>query len=516
MECSSHAPTDIHPPFESSDAALTLPEDPSSLFKSNATLKQLVRSLKAVRLRIVEAPSSERHDQCVQAIGSRGLDPIDSFRNATAVATAIDGWSKVSGFCILQSGNDRFFALRHDWLCSPSNQWLDPTPLVCPASTAPRLLVEAKDVVARNVAACEAGFTNLLLQKLGHPVATSASAAAQPPCATEPEPPPASKDGPDAALRAMIGRCASLAELSDAQLESARVRGELPVELAALRHAPMRELRTALRAIGLKAHDDAFAGVNAEVNEHVRVGPRQPPISKGASAAEGTAIEAFKWCASKMGELEKQHAAALRMASQALERVVPNAKVAHLGTVDGRLLVALDDAVPGELVAAARENLAERAAFRRHEQSSPNADQRHFVTDHDAALFCATPLYERIVRLAQLFFHPKAGLTPQRIYTNSMMFGDVAHIHRDGGPSSVTALLYPNEKWHPSLSGETMFFTEEEETAHAVLPKPGRLLLFVGSIKHCGRPPSRLLWGQRFTLAIKFQADDKAAAVPEL
>ena len=83
------------------------------------------------------------------------------------------------------------------------------------------------------------------------------------------------------------------------------------------------------------------------------------------------------------------------------------------------------------------------------------ADQRHMVTDHDAKAFCATPLYERLSFLARLFFpSPKRahGLLPARIYTNAMMFGDVAHIHRDGNSEGVTALLYPNEQWAPSLS----------------------------------------------------------------
>ena len=85
-------------------------------------------------------------------------------------------------------------------------------------------------------------------------------------------------------------------------------------------------------------------------------------------------------------------------------------------------------------------------------------------------------------------------------------FGDVAHIHRDGGMENVTALLYPNAEWHPSYSGETMFFAEDEAARQAILPRPGRLLLFCAAIKHCGRPPSRLFWGQRLTLAIKFAA----------
>ena len=37
----------------------------------------------------------------------------------------------------------------------------------------------------------------------------------------------------------------------------------------------------------------------------------------------------------------------------------------------------------------------------------------------------------------------------------------MAHIHRDGPPEHVTALLYPNEAWEPAYSGETIFFSEE-------------------------------------------------------
>ena len=44
--------------------------------------------------------------------------------------------------------------------------------------------------------------------------------------------------------------------------------------------------------------------------------------------------------AQQAAELEKQSHASLRVASQALETVFPGASVAHLATIDGRLLVA--------------------------------------------------------------------------------------------------------------------------------------------------------------------------------
>ena len=81
------------------------------------------------------------------------------------------------------------------------------------------------------------------------------------------------------------------------------------------------------------------------------------------------------------------------------------------------------------------------------------------MTDHDMTAFCRTPLYARLAKLVALFFSDD-GYTPDRIYTNAMLFGDVSYIHRDGGPENVTALLYPNEEWRPELSGETCFFSE--------------------------------------------------------
>ena len=243
------------------------------------------------------------------------------------------------------------------------------------------------------------------------------------------------------------------------------------------------ELRDKLRAIGSRAWEDAFAGVNAEGPDgHVRQGPILKSKASGGGEKEGTLTDALKSCYDRACELEKQQQQSLKQATQALQKVYKGASVAYMSTVDGRLLVALDNAVPDHLVSSAREALQERAAFRRVEQSSPNADQRHMVTDHDAKLFCATPLYERIANLTQLFFSDR-GFTPARIYTNAMQFGDVAHIHRDGNSEGVTALLYPNDKWDASLSGETMFFSEDEQARQAVLPKPGRLLLFVASIK---------------------------------
>jgi hypothetical protein len=95
------------------------------------------------------------------------------------------------------------------------------------------------------------------------------------------------------------------------------------------------------------------------------------------------------------------------------------AAVAHLATVDGRLVVAIDDAVPPADVAAARFALEHRAAFRRTEQSSAKdaaaKEHKHGSTEHDAAAFCQTPVYARIAALVALCF-PGQGFLPNRVH----------------------------------------------------------------------------------------------------
>jgi SM-20-related protein len=41
-----------------------------------------------------------------------------------------------------------------------------------------------------------------------------------------------------------------------------------------------------------------------------------------------------------------------------------------------------------------------------------------------------------------------------------------------------------------------------------VSPRPGRLVIFDGSIPHAGRPPSRICHAPRYTLAYKFDIVD--------
>ena len=50
-----------------------------------------------------------------------------------------------------------------------------------------------------------------------------------------------------------------------------------------------------------------------------------------------------------------------------------------------------------------------------------------------------------------------------------------------------------------------MFFDANGDAQVAVTPKPGRLLLFDGAIRHAGRPPNRNCPVGRYTFAVKLR-----------
>jgi Rps23 Pro-64 3,4-dihydroxylase Tpa1-like proline 4-hydroxylase len=70
--------------------------------------------------------------------------------------------------------------------------------------------------------------------------------------------------------------------------------------------------------------------------------------------------------------------------------------------------------------------------------------------------------------------------------------------------NELTALVYVSDEWNIEWGGETLFFDENDDCAFACTPKPGRVVVFHGAIKHVGRPPTRLCYKPRYTLAYKF------------
>jgi SM-20-related protein len=173
--------------------------------------------------------------------------------------------------------------------------------------------------------------------------------------------------------------------------------------------------------------------------------------------------------------------------------------------VSGRPLRVFDDLLPdvGEYVRG-----LSRAAFTRTEIARPDtADYRHWATEVKMENLVRQPIFELTRRAVLGFATQSHAYRAYRAYTNVASYGDMLFTHTDCLPDQhdLTALWYLCDRWDLEWGGETMFYDEADEVACAVTPRPGRLVVFDGAIKHVGRPPNRICYAPRYTFAIKFE-----------
>ncbi|UNK50792.1 2OG-Fe(II) oxygenase [Lysobacter sp. S4-A87] len=182
--------------------------------------------------------------------------------------------------------------------------------------------------------------------------------------------------------------------------------------------------------------------------------------------------------------------------------------------IDGRPLRVFDGHLPNvsDYVAG-----LSRAAFTRTEMARPEtAAYLHWATEVKLDGLVRQPIFEVTRRAVLAFESPGYTYRPYRAYTNVASYGDMLFSHTDCLPDQhdLTALWYLCEKWDLEWGGETVFFDSHDDIAHAVQPRPGRLVIFDGAIKHVGRPPNRICYAPRYTFAIKFERVPAAHAAP--
>lgn len=103
---------------------------------------------------------------------------------------------------------------------------------------------------------------------------------------------------------------------------------------------------------------------------------------------------------------------------------------------------------------------------------------------------------------------PLRGHVLLRCYANAHTYGTEGYPHLDARqPDFFTTIFYVNPVWKPDWAGETVFFNADRDIAKAVLPKPGRLVIFPGNILHVARGLSRACPAMRVTLMFKTRLD---------
>ena len=148
-------------------------------------------------------------------------------------------------------------------------------------------------------------------------------------------------------------------------------------------------------------------------------------------------------------------------------------------------------------------------AFRKYSRTELDSDEDKFpilATELDIKETKQTALYEQIIsNIAECF--PKEEVVLQRAYVNMTQFGDMEYPHRDCKETDkdITALYYVNPHWDLNWGGATEFFENGDDFGFSVFPKPGRLALFRGAIKHLACIPTRTCPISRYTPALKFE-----------
>lgn len=94
---------------------------------------------------------------------------------------------------------------------------------------------------------------------------------------------------------------------------------------------------------------------------------------------------------------------------------------------------------------------------------------------------------------------------PVSAYTNLCRPDDSFHIHTDHHGPMWTMLYYVNLNWHIEWGGDTYFLKEDDLTIDYVSQfRPGRVVIFDGSIPHLMRPSTRLAPENRFSFVMKY------------
>ena len=147
------------------------------------------------------------------------------------------------------------------------------------------------------------------------------------------------------------------------------------------------------------------------------------------------------------------------------------------------------------------------ANFVRDEVARPDtAAYRHWVLGIPLETAPQLAVYQPTLAAVR-DFEGGADYRIYRCYCNHAAYGDMLFTHTDAQPEQkrLTALWYIAPEWNVEWGGETLFYDSGMDAVAVVAPRPGRLVVFDGSITHVGRPPNRVCYAPRYTLAVKLE-----------
>ena len=181
-------------------------------------------------------------------------------------------------------------------------------------------------------------------------------------------------------------------------------------------------------------------------------------------------------------------------------------RLVRQSAVGGQPVAVFDGLVDPRELATLVQRL-EQSPFTHTESARPDTRQhRHWVLNLAPEVGRSLPLLAPSLAAAELISGGRQ-YRDYRSYCNYAAYGDVLLTHTDAQPGAdeFTALWFLSLEWNPEWGGETLFFGANGDAEVVVSPRPGRLMIFAGSIPHCGRPPTRICYAPRFTFAYKLE-----------
>lgn len=180
---------------------------------------------------------------------------------------------------------------------------------------------------------------------------------------------------------------------------------------------------------------------------------------------------------------------------------------ARHGSVDGFPVIVRDDLLPAQAIVRLFQWLVD-CPYTRDEVARPDTQAfRHWAFNVAVEECRRLPLFAPTESALNRDLAHRGPQSLYRAYCNLAGYGDMLFTHTDSQPGreGLTALWYICPRWDIEWGGETVLFNAEGDAEFVVSPRPGRLLLFDGRIRHAGRPPSRICVVPRLTFAMKFE-----------
>ncbi|MFT7621748.1 MAG: hypothetical protein ACI9WU_000913 [Myxococcota bacterium] len=172
--------------------------------------------------------------------------------------------------------------------------------------------------------------------------------------------------------------------------------------------------------------------------------------------------------------------------------------------IAGRDAWVCDHAVPVELRQPAYDDLSGRSFTFTNQDSDATEFVSHLIHQGDL-VDSGDAVIDPLVGIARAVCRSVGheALPIERVYVTTALFGDFQHVHQDG--HVWTVLFFANARWHTDWGGELLLYQDEDATiATAVAPRPGRVVIFDGMLKHRAGVPSKYCPEPRIILAVKF------------